>query len=84
MKKLSKSKQLKKMFIHQEDEKNSAFEHLQAAGPPQAAWDNIAPGAEEAEELAHQESVSDECPIAEEDIQPPHQPSSQLPATITQ
>ena len=29
---------------------NSAFEHLQAAGPPQAAWDNIAPGAEEAEE----------------------------------
>ena len=49
-----------KMFIHHEDEINSAFEHLQAAGPPQAAWDNIAPGAEEAEELAHQEGISDE------------------------
>ena len=34
-----------KMFIHHKDEINSAFEHLQAAGPPQAAWDNIAPGA---------------------------------------
>ena len=56
------------MFIHQEDEINSAFEHLQAAGPPQAAWDNIAPGAEEAEELAHQEGISDERPMAEEDI----------------
>ena len=37
-----------KMFIHHEDEINSALEHLQAAGPPQAAWDNIAPGAKEA------------------------------------
>ena len=58
-----------KMFIHHEDEINSAFDHLQAARPPQAAWDNIAPGAEEAEELAHQEGISDECPMAEEDIQ---------------
>ena len=57
------------MFIHHEDEINSAFEHLQATGPPQAAWDNIAPGAEEAEELAHQEGISDERPMAEEDIQ---------------
>ena len=57
------------MFIHHEDEIHSAFEHLQAAGPPQAAWDNIAPGAEEAEELAHQEGISDEHPMAEEDIQ---------------
>ena len=58
-----------KIFIHHEDEINSAFEHLQAAGPPQAAWDNIAPGAEEAEELTHQEGISDERPMAEEDIQ---------------
>ena len=57
------------MFIHHEDEINNAFEHLQAAGAPQAAWDNIAPGAEEAEEMAHQEGISDECPMAEEDIQ---------------
>ena len=59
----SKSRQPKKMFIHHEDEINNAFEHLQAA------WDNIAPGAEEAEEMAHQEGISDECPMAEEDIQ---------------
>ena len=62
-------KATEKMFIHHKDEINSAFEHLQAAGPPQAAWYNIAPGAEEAEELAHQEGISDECPMAEEDIQ---------------
>ena len=52
------------MFIHHEDEINNAFEHLQATGAPQAAWDNIAPGAEEAEEMAHQEGISDECPMA--------------------
>ena len=69
MMKSSKSRHTEKMFIHQEDEINSAFEHLQVAGPPQAAWDNIAPGAEEAQELAHQEGISDECPMAEEDIQ---------------
>ena len=57
------------MFIHHEDEINGAFEHLQAVGPPQAAWDNIAPGAEEAEELAHQEGISYEHPMAEENIQ---------------
>ena len=62
-------KATEKIFIHHEDEINNAFEHLQAAGAPQAAWDNIAPGAEEAEELAHQEGISDECPMAEEDIQ---------------
>ena len=62
-------KATEKMFIHHEDEINNAFEHLQAAGAPQAAWDNIAPGAEEAEEMAHQEGISDERPMAEEDIQ---------------
>ena len=62
-------KATKKMFVHQEDEINSAFEHLQAAGPPQAAWDNIAPGAEDEQQLAHEEGISDERPMAEEDIQ---------------
>ena len=38
------------MFIHQEDEINTTFENLQAAGLPQAAWDNIAPGAEDEEQ----------------------------------
>ena len=37
--------------------------------PPQASWDNLGPGAEEAHELAQDEGVSDECPMAEEDIQ---------------
>ena len=66
---INQIKATEKMFIHQEDEINSAFEHLQVAGPPQAAWDNIAPGAEEAQEMAHQEGISNERPMAEEDIQ---------------
>ena len=57
------------MFIHQEDKINTAFEHLQAAGLPKAAWDNIAPGAEDEQQLAHEEGISDECLMAEEDIQ---------------
>ena len=65
------------MFIHQEDEINSAFEHLQVAGPPQAAWDNIAPGAEEAQELAHQEGISNERPNGKRRYSAPHQPNSE-------
>ena len=34
---INQIKAAKKMFLHQEDDINSAFEHLQAAGPPQAA-----------------------------------------------
>ena len=56
------------MFIHQEDEINGAFEHLQAAGLPQAAWDNIASGAEDKQQLAHEEGITHEQPMAEEDI----------------
>ena len=57
------------MFIHQEDDINSVFEHLQAAGPPQPTWDNIAPGAEDEQQLACEEGISDEHPMPEEDIQ---------------
>ena len=57
------------MLIHQEDEINTAFKHLQVAGPPQAAWDNIAPGAEDEQQLAYEEGISDERLMAEEDIQ---------------
>ena len=60
---------IENMFIHQEEDINSTFKYLQVAGPPQAAWDNLAPGAEEAQEPAQDEEVSDECPMAEEDIQ---------------
>ena len=53
------------MFIHEKEDINSAFEHLQDAGPPQAAWDNLAPSAGEAQKLAQDEGVSDEYPKAE-------------------
>ena len=56
-------------YTHQEEDILDAFNHLQAVGPPQAAWDDIAPGAEEAPEAAEEEGTSDECPMAEEDIQ---------------
>ena len=69
MDEIDQIKTTEKMFIHQEDEINSAFEHLQAAGPPQDAWDNIAPGTEEAQGMAHEEGISEERPMAEEDIQ---------------
>ena len=66
---IDRIKVIENMFIHQEEDINSTFEHLQDAGPPQAAWDNLAPSAEEAQKLAQDEGVSDECPMAEEDIQ---------------
>ena len=66
---LERIKPIEELFTHQEDEINDAFQNLQAAGPPQAAWDNIAPGSEEAQELAQEEGISDERPMAEEDIQ---------------
>jgi len=66
---IEKIQTIEKLFIHQEDEINDAFEHLQAAGPPRDAWDNLAPGTEEAQELAQQEGISDERPMAQEDIQ---------------
>ena len=69
MDEIDQIKTTEKMFIHQEDEINCAFEHLQATGPPQDAWDNIAPGTEEAQGMAHEEGISDERPMAEEDIQ---------------
>ena len=42
---IDRIKIIENMFIHQEEDINSAFEHLQVAGPPpQVAWDNLAPG----------------------------------------
>ena len=38
-------------------------------GPPEDAWDNIAPGAEESQQAAQHEGITDERPMAEEDIQ---------------
>ena len=38
-------------------------------GPPQDAWDNLVPGTEELEQAAQDKGNTDECPMAEEDIQ---------------
>ena len=64
---IDRIKVIENIFIYQNDI-NSAFEHLQDAGSPQAAWDNLEPSAEEAQKLGQDEGVSDERPMAEEDI----------------
>ena len=67
---IDRIKVIENMFIHQEEDINSMHLNISKLQvPPQAAWDNLAPGAEEAQELAQDEGVSDECPMAEEDIQ---------------
>ena len=62
-------KKVEDEFIHHEEEINEAFQQLETVGPPQAAWDNVAPGTQESEQEAHAEGISDERPMAEEDIQ---------------
>ena len=62
-------KPIEDRFIHQEHDINDAFQHLQEVGPPQAAWDDIAPGIQEAEEIAQEEGIVDEHPMDQEDIQ---------------
>ena len=42
---------------------------MQTVGPPKDAWGNLAPGAEESQQLAQDEGITDERPMAEEDIQ---------------
>ena len=57
------------LFIHHEEEINDAFEQLQTVGPPQDAWDNLAPRTEESQQAAQEEGITDEWPMAEEDTQ---------------
>ena len=66
---IDKIKKIEDLFIHHEEEINDAFQQLQTVGPPEDAWDNLAPGTEESQEVAHQEGITDERPMAEEDIQ---------------
>ena len=42
---------------------------MQTVGPPEDAWGNLAPGAEESQQLAQDEGITDEQPMVEEDIQ---------------
>ena len=66
---MDKIKETEDLFIHHEEEINDAFQQLQTVGPPEGAWDNLAPGTEESQQVAHQEGITDERPMAEEDIQ---------------
>ena len=66
---IDKIKKVEDLFIHHEQEINDAFEQLQTVGPPEDAWGNLAPGAEESQQLAQDEGITDERPMAEEDIQ---------------
>ena len=66
---IDKIKKVEYLFIHHEEEINDAFQQLQAVGPPEDAWDSLAPGAEESQQVAQQEGIADERPMAEEDIQ---------------
>ena len=66
---IDKIKKIEDLFIHHEEEINDAFQQLQTVGPPEDAWGNLAPGTEELQQVAHQEGITDERPMAEEDIQ---------------
>ena len=66
---IDKIKKVEYLFIHHEEEINDAFQQLQAVGPPEDAWDSLAPGAEESQQVAQQQGIADERPMAEEDIQ---------------
>ena len=66
---IDKIKTVEDLFIHREEEINDAFEQLQTVGPPQDAWDNLAPRTEESQQAAQEEGITDEQPMAEEDIQ---------------
>ena len=53
-------KKVEDLFIHHKEEINDAFQQLQTVGPPEDAWDNIAPGAEESQQAAQHEGITDE------------------------
>ena len=66
---IDKIKRVEDLFIHHEEEINDAFEQLQTVGPPQDALDNLAPGTEDSQQAAQEEGITDQQPMAEEDIQ---------------
>ena len=66
---IDKIKKVEELFIHHEEEINDAFQQLQTLSPPEDAWGNLAPGAEESQQTAQDEGITDERPMAEEDIQ---------------
>ena len=66
---IDKIQKIEDLFIHHEEEINDAFQQLQTVGPPEDAWDSLAPGTEESQHAAQQEGITDERPMTEEDIQ---------------
>ena len=66
---IDKIQKIEDLFIHHEEEINDAFQKLQTVGPREDAWDSLAPGTEESQHAAQQEGITDERPMAQEDIQ---------------
>ena len=66
---IDKMKKVEDLFIHHEEEINDVFHQLQTVGPPEDAWDSLAPGTEESQQAAQHEGITEERPMAEEDIQ---------------
>ena len=66
---IDKIKKVEELFIHHEEEINDAFQQLQTLGPSEDAWGNLAPGAEESQQTAQDEGITDERPMAADDIQ---------------
>ena len=57
---IDKIKKVEELFIHHKEEINDAFQQLQTLGPPEDAWGNLAPGAEESQQTAQDEGITDE------------------------
>ncbi len=55
-------------FNHNANEIDEAYALLQQNGPPEHAWEDLAPGTEEGEAAAEEEGIIDERPMTEEDI----------------
>ena len=66
---IDKIQKIEDLFIHHKEEINDAFQQLQTVGPPEDAWDSLAPGTEESQHATQQEGITDERPMTEEDIQ---------------
>ena len=52
---IDKIKTVEDLFIHHEEEINDALKQLQTIGPPQDAWDNLAPRTKESHQAAQEE-----------------------------
>ncbi len=56
-------------FVHNANQIDEAYELLQQHGPPEHAWEDVAPGTEEQEAAAEEEGTTEERPLDDEDIE---------------